>query len=544
MTSRGLAALLCLSIAASPASAQQHGGGSVPVAPPVGSEACRPALDPALLVLPSSPGTSNTQVTLYADPMGGGINSFGRTISNYVDLAPAANTLQDWHCGVTTYDGHQGIDIGILDFYEMDDGVPILAAAPGTVVARQDGQFDRRTEWINGVQANYVIVQHADGSLAYYWHMRKGSVQPILGQVVNTGDVLGMVGSSGFSSGPHLHFETQDGGTREPYTGVCQPAASRWAAQGPYVWDLPFALETHGLTTIPVTWPLLCERPPSKTHVKAGTPIYSWIRPRNLSSSDQLTWRFYSPLGLRTSYSWFPSGTYSSSWWYVFWNLPTTANLFGPWRVEILRQGVLIATQEFTLDANNNQLPVIPTATYPVAISSSYTLALGGSDADGSVFWHNLVSPPAHGTATFEGSRRRRIVYIPTPGYVGTDSIQVQAQDDENALGPLTTIRFDVSNLGVEPAEHTSLTLRATPQPVRGRGTLEYTLPRAGAVTLTLHDLRGARVRVLADGRHEAGRHVVEWNVADSAPLTAGVYFARLQTPSGVAQARVVLVQR
>lgn len=536
-------AVLCVALATSSAVAQQHGGGPVPVTPPVGSEACRPAQDPVLLQLPPTLGTSSAQVTLYADPMGGGINSFGRTISNYVDLAPAANVLQDWNCGVTTYDGHQGIDIGILDFYEMDEGVPIKAAAPGTVVARQDGQFDRRTAWTNGVQANYVIVQHADGSLGYYWHMRKGSVRPIVGQVVSTGEVLGLVGSSGFSSGPHLHFETQDGGTREPYSGACQPAASRWADQSPYVWNLPFALETHGLTTLPVTWPLLCERPPSKTHVKGGSTVYSWIRPRNLRSTDQLTWRFSSPLGLWTTYSWYPSASYSSSWWYVYWTMPSDPALYGDWRIEILRAGELIATQDFTLDANNNQLPVIPSVTHAVPTGFSYTVALGGDDPDGTVFWHNLVTPPWHGSVAFEGARRRRLVYTPLPGYEGPDSLLVQAQDDENALGPISVVRFDVSTLSVNDPSNASLTLRATPQPVRALGRLEYTLPRAGAVTLTLHDLRGARVRVLEEGIREAGRHFVEWRVADGTPLSAGVYFARLTGVMGSIQTRVVLVR-
>ena len=58
---------------------------------------------------------------LFDDPMGnGGLNSFGKTVTNYVDLNPD-NSLLDYNCGQITYNTHQGTDIEILNFYEMDD---------------------------------------------------------------------------------------------------------------------------------------------------------------------------------------------------------------------------------------------------------------------------------------------------------------------------------------------------------------------------------------------------------------------------------------
>src|SRR6185503_14016865 len=76
---------------------------------------------------------SSQGTVLYADPVSGGINGTGRTVVNYVDLDPTAGLL-DYACGVTTYDGHRGLDVDIPFFYDMDEGVPILCAAPGTVV--------------------------------------------------------------------------------------------------------------------------------------------------------------------------------------------------------------------------------------------------------------------------------------------------------------------------------------------------------------------------------------------------------------------------
>lgn len=186
------------------AARSQVAGGGAPGPPPAGGDcitaperaATAAAVARAHLAVPAGP--ERVEVTFYADPMPGGINSFGRTVTNYVDLDPTTGSLRDWNCGTVTYDGHTGDDIEIRDFYDMDAGVPILCAAPGTVVATHDGEFDRQTQWLSGVTANSVTVQHADGSQALYWHMRKGSVRPVVGQVVATGDTLGMVGSSGF----------------------------------------------------------------------------------------------------------------------------------------------------------------------------------------------------------------------------------------------------------------------------------------------------------------------------------------------------------
>src|SRR5262249_15843983 len=53
--------------------------------------------------------------------------------------------------------------------------------------------------------SNHVNVQHADGTVATYWHMDQVTVSP--GAKVNAGDMLGYSGTSGCSSGPHLHFQ-------------------------------------------------------------------------------------------------------------------------------------------------------------------------------------------------------------------------------------------------------------------------------------------------------------------------------------------------
>ena len=84
---------------------------------------------------------------------------------------------------------HEGLDIG------SPPGTPVAAPAPGTVVtAASWGDFGR-----------HVIVDHGHGVRSLYGHLREIDVK--LGQKVEKGQILGRVGSTGRSTGPHLHYE-------------------------------------------------------------------------------------------------------------------------------------------------------------------------------------------------------------------------------------------------------------------------------------------------------------------------------------------------
>lgn len=96
---------------------------------------------------------------------------------------------------------HRGIDIA------GPVGTPILAAAPGVVV---------RSGWNSGGYGNLVDIRHPDGSLTRYAHNSRLLVQA--GQQVRGGQQIADMGSTGFSTGPHLHFEIHipDQGTVNP----------------------------------------------------------------------------------------------------------------------------------------------------------------------------------------------------------------------------------------------------------------------------------------------------------------------------------------
>ncbi len=142
------------------------------------------------------------------------------------------------------YDEHDGTDY-ILDgsFDAMDEGSsPIVAAATGIVIGAHDGEYDRCHASLeegdvscdgNPVRANYVQLQHDDGTESWYWHMKTDSVLVQEGEVVHCGEPLGLVGSSGRSSFPHLHFEVvhPDGTAVDPYAGPESQPQTWWHEQ-------------------------------------------------------------------------------------------------------------------------------------------------------------------------------------------------------------------------------------------------------------------------------------------------------------------------
>lgn len=93
-----------------------------------------------------------------------------------------------------TYKGapHTGIDYG------CPEGTPILASAEGTVVF---------ANWDTFGYGNCVILSHPDGKATLYAHLSKILVR--LQQQVSQGDALGLSGSTGNATGPHLHFEAR-----------------------------------------------------------------------------------------------------------------------------------------------------------------------------------------------------------------------------------------------------------------------------------------------------------------------------------------------
>lgn len=102
---------------------------------------------------------------------------------------------------------HKGTDIGRVGYTS-----PIYASKAGTVIVSQ----------YSSSYGNYVVVSHGSGNTTLYAHMSSRKVE--VGQYVNQGAVLGITGSTGNSTGPHLHFEITENGVRiNPLSHGAQP---------------------------------------------------------------------------------------------------------------------------------------------------------------------------------------------------------------------------------------------------------------------------------------------------------------------------------
>jgi hypothetical protein len=161
--------------------------------------------------------------------------TYGAYVSAYYDNAGAG--LLDWDCGGHTYDGHRGTDIAGLP-----RDTPVYAGSGGAIIRRYDGFGDGW--WGNydgGGFGNHVALYHGDGDTTIYGHLDAYSGLPALGEEVDCLQALGGIGTSGNSSGLHLHFETRvgtdgvyyyTGSPDDPFAGGCSGPVSYWTDQG------------------------------------------------------------------------------------------------------------------------------------------------------------------------------------------------------------------------------------------------------------------------------------------------------------------------
>ena len=96
-----------------------------------------------------------------------------------------------------------------LDF-KMHKGSKICAARAGVVTAtKQDSDVGGLKDAYLS-QGNHIIIKHADGSEAMYWHLKKDGVLVNVGDTVLQGQHIGYSGNTGYTAFPHLHFQVYD----------------------------------------------------------------------------------------------------------------------------------------------------------------------------------------------------------------------------------------------------------------------------------------------------------------------------------------------
>ncbi|MSN24792.1 MAG: peptidoglycan DD-metalloendopeptidase family protein [Geobacter sp.] len=192
-----------------------------------------------------------------------GVDCVGRHFRiGYPDVA---GTGLSFACGKPGYTGHQGTDIVVSS---VDQGVLALAAEDGIVKWTKDGLFDRcpndsehecdereksalsignaKGATLGFNAGNFVVIEHKIEDTRYltlYAHLRKGSLKVAPGDKVSRSQQLGVVGSSGNSQIPHLHFGVykEEGGMYrpvDPWKGACNTSSDGlWASAVPYRTD-------------------------------------------------------------------------------------------------------------------------------------------------------------------------------------------------------------------------------------------------------------------------------------------------------------------
>ncbi len=267
--------------------------------------------------------------------------------TNYVDVNPLSG-VTDFNGGSFSYNGHNAWDFGPGNFYAQDQGIEIYAAADGTVTATHDGEFDRQVEWLSPApQANYVILDHGGGWTTIYWHLRRDSVRVNVGDVVQAGDILGYMGSSGISSGSHIHYGLRHHGfTIEPMYDIETYLDPSLADIG-YPGDVKTKMHSGVTNYTPNSH--IRERP-SDIEVfpqTSGQVAYVWGYFAGLQVGDLLQYVWKRPDGsVFTTTGRTMTTTYSQSWWWWSRNIGTQPQA-GEWTIEFFVDGNLLGTDSF-----------------------------------------------------------------------------------------------------------------------------------------------------------------------------------------------------
>lgn len=104
---------------------------------------------------------------------------------------------------------HQGEQNQYAVDLDMPEHTPVYAARAGVVLAVESGVADSGDATELRFHANYVRILHDDGGMAVYAHLAPGNAVIAPSQPVAAGQLIGYSGSSGYSTGPHLHFAIQ-----------------------------------------------------------------------------------------------------------------------------------------------------------------------------------------------------------------------------------------------------------------------------------------------------------------------------------------------
>ncbi|XWN38515.1 MAG: peptidoglycan DD-metalloendopeptidase family protein [Balneola sp.] len=481
-------------------------------------------------------------------------------VSNFVDLNSAfPDQLKDYTCGTRTYDTNSGYNHAGIDFFtwpfgwnKMDNSeVAVVAAAPGVIISQSDGNFDRSCSF-NSNNWNAVYVRHSDGSVAWYGHLKKNSLtSKRIGEEVEEGEYLGIVGSSGNSTGPHLHFELHDknGVVVDPFKGSCnQIADSLWKSQPDYYDSEINALRTHssgpGFNQCPQP-----ATPNYKDGFLVGEAIVTAVYYRDQLQGQNTTYKIITPS--ETNFrSWNYASNevphYAASYWYWTNTLSSFAET-GLWKFEAQFQGKSYA-HHFTVSNPDTkpisvylQSPQNDTGVteetqllrwLPLADADEYELVISKDE-----MFNNIVlseTSLVNREYTFSNLESNNDYYW-----------KVRAKNS-HGTGEWSQTRMFNTGLPVSIEEEEIVIpgepklLQNYPNPFNPTTQISYKLSQTTQVELKVYNLLGEVVATLENSQKAAGVHKVAF---DASGLSSGIYYYRLRTTEFVEMKSMTLIK-
>lgn len=266
----------------------------------------------------------NQDAVLFIEPFRPktGFSDYGyHTLQNQVDHDMTPNNhLKDYNCGEKTYDwsngNHQGTDYILWPYpwLRMSENLmEVVAAADGVIVNKRDGYNDLNCLNNGNPYWNGFVLEHADGSQTIYMHFKKETLNPKeIGEMVSAGEYLGVAGSSGSSTIPHLHFEVRKSGNIlvDPYAGPCNSMNTEtwWIEQEAYKIPTINEIATHSESTLDNDCPNV-ENTYYKTNFTQGDLLSLVLYFRDISDGDATQIKFIKP-DQTILYDW----TWTSDW--------------------------------------------------------------------------------------------------------------------------------------------------------------------------------------------------------------------------------------
>ena len=347
---------------------------------------------------------------------------------NFVDLETGPGLL-DFTGGAATVNGSTGEDFLLPSFAVEDIGVPVFAALDGTVSqAVYTDRADHVTAGGTG-QGNYVLLDHGAGQGTGYFSLaynngdaRYEALRP--GQFVKAGTQIGLVGSSGLSTAPHLHFQsTLNGAIFEPFAGAARPGPSWWVTQ-PALRTETY-VEAYAISPGTITSPAPnSDLPRQGAFAQGATQTGCWAILHNLPAGSQFRLRWLRPDGSVYRSDAGPL-TFAGSnlfqrtvryYWNYTWNPGLDAA--GTWHLELTLNGSLVQTAPFDVTSASQaaqvQVPYNISASFdgtnPTASDAVFCRiqTLGGQDGapavqspDSSLVHYRYQWSYSQGTASF-----------------------------------------------------------------------------------------------------------------------------------------------